>query len=751
MIVAENTQRATGFGLSWHVFGLIARYKLLVAVPILIGIVAGYLIFKTTPRRFLATSVVALDVRKITVAPMDMVVSRLPQENPALKTEIDILGSRSVAERVIDRLGISALAPLLTPQPGPITRLWHFIVRASPASPDARSEEQTRQELVDRLTDGLQISNDGHSYTIYISFTAGDPVFAAMVANSYAEEYFVHQTMVKLNAIHTASEWLGKKVEELRQKVEKSEQAVDLFKQKAGLLGTAGTNLGSHRMEVLNAELVRVRASAAEARARLETATGLSRQTDGLAAFSEALNSPIILKLREQQEMLKRERQSLEDAGATKSGRLPAIESELRSLDTQIRQEMDRVLGSLNREVAIAELRQKAVEQAIQDEITASGAADSASIQLNELQREAAANRSLYESFLNRFKSTVEQDDLAGPEAQLISKAQPPGGPSTPKLAPLLALGIFLGASIGIGGAFLWELLDDRVRSAGKLEERFKLPVLGALPSPRTPATEQARNPAAPYDDHYLALQQLQAVFRLFPATRDARVIAVTSALLGEGKTFVSIELARAFAAAGQSVLVIGADLYRPALAARLDIKASFRWEQVMAGQKSADDIIQRDPQSPIAVIAADRSPIPPVALFNAPAFANLIAKLRDRYDRIIIDNPPITASADPAMLGAVADITVLVVRYRQTTYTAVAEALRQMALYSLPVTGIVLNHSEVRPSYYYSPRPPAGRLERVIAFAQRLHQLKLASVFAPMRGGGNRATRATTDRAGSA
>jgi len=625
VIVTEDRRAERGFGALRQFFRLLTRHKLLVVLPIIIGIVGGNLIFVMTPKHYVATAVVALDVRKVTVAPMDMVVSQLPQEHPALKTELDILASRSMAESVIQRLGTQTLAP--------------------PLAPTARSisdSEKERQALVDRLIDGLQVSNDGRSYTIYISFTASDPVFAAKIANSYAEEYFARQTMVKLNAVRAASEWLGKKVEELRRKLDASERASDDFKQK----------------------------------------------------------------------------------------------------------------------------------------------------NLNEVQREVAANRFLYEGFLKRYKATIEQEDLASTEAQLISEAQPPNRPSTPKLLPFMALGIFLGAATGISTAFLWEHFDDRIWSAATLEERSELPVLGALPSPRWQAMSQPRwlammlrwlatrqprwlatrqprwlamrsprwlammsfqHPAWSADADYGAwLQRLQAVLRFSPATRDAKVIAVTSALQGEGKTFVSIALARAFAATGASALVIGADLHRPALAERLHLKASFSWGEALAGKKSIDDIVQQDQESNISVIAADASQVAPMALFTAPAFEDLIASLRERYDRIIIDTPPVAASADTAMLGAIADVTILVVRWRATTYTAVVEALRQMALYSLPVAGIVLNQLDPRATARYAPSPRRVA-SREIAALRTPPQKRQAPRFIAVRGSRDQAKPATTDMPGSA
>lgn len=738
MIVDGGVRDKTGFGSVRDFSRLVRRHKLLVLLPMLAGAMVGYLIFVNTPSRYVATAVVALDVRKITVVPIEMVISGLPQESPALRTEIDVLGSRSMAERVIERLGTDALAPLLEEKPSSglaaalttvtgtlagelrdlaraaLGRTPPAALAAAPAAAPPPTEEEKHQALVSSLIGGLLISNDGRSYTIHISFTANDPAFAARIANSYAEAYFAHQTTLELNAVRMASEWLGNKVDEMRNTLEAAEQAVELFKQKAGLLEVDGTSIDDRRLDALSVELVRARGQVAEARARLETAAGLAQEFEGLASFSEVLSSPIILALREQQARLLREQEALQDAGAMKSGRLPAIGSELRALDGQIRLEVDRVIESLRNEVHVAEHRQQQLEAAVRQQIAASGEADHATIHLNQLQREADASGALYESFLNRYKAIIEQEDLAGPEAQLISRAQPPMSKATPTLLPLLAFGIFVGAATGIGAAYLNEHFDDRVWSAASLEERCGVPVLGVLPWRGWLATHRwlaglrqhwpfERPACGGYD---LSLQRLQAVLKMSPISRNPKIITLTSAVRGEGKSFVAVALARAFAATGESVLLLGADLHRPALSERLRVKPGFHWEEVVAGEKSLDDILQHDQESNVDIIAASPSHIGAMALFGSPAFEALITALRGRYDRIIIDTPPVSAFADAAMLGTFADVTLLVVRWRGTTHTAVVEALKQMELYSVPASGIVLNQVDVRSSARYAPRP---------------------------------------------
>ncbi len=457
--------------------------------------IAGFLYLQAEPR-YVAEVVIALDARRVQILPADAVISPMPQDSPVLRTELDVIASRTMAERVAGILERSGYAPADIAPPLAETfrqRIerwigngWDTVVgSASPEPPVALSDAGAgppKPDVIGRLLDNLQVSNDGRSYTIFISYSAGDPEFAAAAANAFGEAYLSYQASVQSEATRQASEWLGAKLDDLRQRLEVSEAAAERFRRDAGLIESDGTTLETQRINALNIELVQARSSRADAEARLDTAKALSQNEGGLDNFAQVLGSASIQALRAEQAKLERSLSELQDTGAVKSSQLPSLESQLASLRQQIAAEVQRVLKSLDNELDVARRKESALQAAFHEAEADLTNTSDARVQLNQLEREATADRTIYETYLNRYKQTIEQQGYAVREARMVSEAEPPSVPASPKLVPYAGLGLLAGFGLGFGLALLRENLDDRVRSPEDLEQAIGIPVMDLVP-----------------------------------------------------------------------------------------------------------------------------------------------------------------------------------------------------------------------------------------------------------------------------
>jgi uncharacterized protein involved in exopolysaccharide biosynthesis len=416
------------------------------AATIALGAAAGVLVFAATPNRYVAEAVVALDARKVQVITLDSVVSRLPQDSPVLRTELDLIASRSMAEKVVDRLGLANAVIADNSESG-----WRWWGSTPAADGDVRDVRSPRAKAVDSLVSRLRVNNDGRSYTIFIYFDAADPAFAARAVNAYAAVYLEHQISVQTQATQSASDWLGVKVAELGTRLEGSEEAVEDFRRKANLMEANGVTSEGQRLAGINVELAAARSQRAGAEARLSAARDLGPEGLHNASFTEALGSPSIQALRTRAAEIGRDIGEIEAAGASMSADLPAQRTQLLAVGKQIDSEIALVVASLANEVEVARRKEKALETETA-KVEAVVAHESAGrVQLNKLEREAVANRTIYESFLNRYKQTIEQQGLASPDATLLSSAEVPTRPASPRLLPLLALGMAVGALAGAG------------------------------------------------------------------------------------------------------------------------------------------------------------------------------------------------------------------------------------------------------------------------------------------------------------
>lgn len=711
------------------------RRKYTVLLCLCLGIAVTFGLTMNRPKNYVAEAVVALDARKIQVLPTDEVVSRLPQESPVLRTELDVISSRSMAESVLHRLPAGVFD--VDEGAAHADRPWRWAhdqfvealdrygvpIPVTSGRQDAAGADPDRdatRELVDRLIAGLSVLNDGRSFTIFISYRATDPVLAAQIANAYAQAYIDQQIASQASGTRTASDWLGMKVDDLRARLERSEEKVQAFRQENGLIEVGGATPQVHRLNTLSAELSAARSARAAAEARLAVAIAAADEPNALQSFAEVLSSPVIQELRDRRSQTVGSMEEIRGAGALKSARLPALEGQLSALDAAIAEEIRRILDSLEHEVSIAGRKEQDLEAAVRG-LENDLARDSlAMVELNRMQREVSANSAVYESFLSRYKQSIEQQGLALPEARVITWAEPPVRPASSRL-PAMFLGMVFGLGAGVSLAFARDRLDRRVRSAAELEERTDVPVLAFVPRCRRtllvpPQMHPVARPLSPYS---VAIRKLCTTLRVSPMTASAQVMLVSSSGLNEGKTTLALALARSYAMAGESVVIVDGNLSAPDVASAMGLNdpAGYLNSLLEDPPEGAGDMVSKDPWTNLSVVAAKPRPNDAGYLFGSRAFRMLISDLRGRFDIVIIDGPAISRSADATLLGSVADATLLSVRWGSTLEGDVASAIRHFALCDIAVAGLVIENidpgaiadSEPGTIHRITHRPAAG------------------------------------------
>ena len=683
------------------------RRKVLLLAPA-VGLGVGAYLLMTVPAPvYVADALVALESRKIQVVAIDSVVSRLSQENAVIRTELDIVGSYGTAGLVVDRLFAespqSAWAAVGYGKPGVVQRVGQSLaavcrdiaerVRAScPAAdwlgPEAQRGPPTREDIIEGLLSRLRASNDGRSLTIMISFRSDDPELAARVANLFAEEYIGQQVLAKRNATREAADWLAGRLTEMRGNLEASEQALFGYRMEAGLVETRGLPLREQQLNELNTQLVLSRAGRLRAESRLRTARLIRQRGGEFESFAEVLQSPTIQKLRSDESALRQQIGELRGTGGQNDPRIPRLEAGAESLRRQMAGEMDRILTSLAAEVTVASQWEQDLEAVVREMETRHGAASQGLVRLNELQREAEANRSIYESFLTRYKQTVEQLDLAQPDARVVSAAIPPRTRSGPPVAPVIGLAALAGLGLGVGAVSLAERLSKVPRSLGDLEAMTGIPVLGLIPAAARRRRRALLAGAPATADE--ALERAFSMLVLRRGERPTRSVLVTSAMPREGRTAFCIALARSLARSGLKVLVVDADLRSPRVAAAFGAPAGAPLQDVVSGAVLPEEALRMDPDSSACFIGAARRTTERRTLLSSPGFTGLIGAMTGLFDVVLIDTPPVLAATDAAAVAGIADARLLYVRWTRTPTAMIGNALQTLRLCGVTVDGIV-------------------------------------------------------------
>ncbi|HLO74961.1 MAG TPA: polysaccharide biosynthesis tyrosine autokinase [Magnetospirillum sp.] len=697
----ERTDVEPGVHLG-SVVHILARRKLAFVVPLATAGLIGWSVAAHDVKTYTATSMVVLDARKVQVVDITSVVSQLPQDSAALRSEMDIISSRSVAERVAQRLEATAppQAPAIPLWARPLRQLdqtfdleWlHGLVRALKIAPASTGKD----DPADDLLNNLRVSNDGRSYTIKIAFTSPQPEYSALVANLFAEEYIDHQVQGKTARAQEATSWLGSRANELRAALESSELAIERVRAENGISGSKGVRPEENQLAAMEQNLNEVRARRLEAEARLATLRQAAAYSSP-GELSPALGSELLVKLREQESAARKQVEELRGLGTTRHPDWPRLNAALDVIKVQIQEEMSRLIARQSNEVSAAAAQEAMLGNSIARLVKQQGREGAANVRIRQLMREADANRVIYETFLNRYKQTIEQVGFQEADGKIVSRAETPSAPDRSRFVPILAISVLCGL---IGGSLLVtmrEHFDRTLRDPDSTERTTGLPVIGVVPALAAPWPTWANDLRTPTPAQNEALRLAYLTMRRDRAPgQDARTIMVTSAMPREGKTAFCLSLARMLRKDGRRVLVLDADLRGTRVGRSQGIDPS-ALNEVLVGARALPDAVRIEKFSGahyLGVLA--RCPNPQGILASA-AFGHLLELCTNAYDTVIIDSPALSAVADAAMVGALADVNLFMVREGHTDGEQARRALRQLDLSGVHIHGVIVNRPEKR------------------------------------------------------
>ena len=435
--------------------------------------------------------------------------------------------------------------------------------------------------------------------------------------------------------------------------------------------------------------------------------------------MGEALGSPVIQQLRAQRSEASRTVADLQGRYGPKHPDLLKAQRQLADIDGQIQAEVRRLLTNIEAQAQVARQRTASVAGSLSTSRGTLAANDSATVRLNELQRNAEAARTLYQSYLDRFKQTTTQQGIEQADARILSPARTPAAPSSPKVGLNLAVSAVAAVVAGLGAVILAELLETGLSTAEEVEQRTGLPWLGGVPllasslnavSARTLTPVQAvvERPLSHFSE---ALRGLRASTLHARSGEAAHVIAVVSALPGEGKTTTCAALARTMALAGQTTVVVNCDLRHRGPDLLFEDEPQAGLAEVLAGSATLDDALRLDAGSGAQFLSLSAFADPPKDILGSPAMDRLLEDLRARFDVVLLDTAPVLAVSETRMLAARADAAILLTRWRKTPRQAVERAIRELEAVGVFIAGVALTQVDMReqarsgygdPGYYY-------------------------------------------------
>jgi succinoglycan biosynthesis transport protein ExoP len=648
-----------------------------------------------------------------------------PVDSPQLESQIQILTSKTIATSVINQLKLADDPEFK--EPG---RSWRSSIREWLGGPHLARPVDPMDRLVNDFDRRLSAIRLGFSTVIEISFSAGSAERSAEIANAIANTYVTDQLNAKLDANRTATAWLQDRLKELGQQALAAERAVNAFKSQNNIVAAGGRLMDDERVTELNSRLVAVRAQTSEALARLNRFETIlaSNSADSAsigsldASGSDALSNPIINNLRQQ--YLENARREIEYSGRLGSDHLVVVNlrTQMRGIRASILDEVRRLAETSRSDFEVAKQRQQEIEKQLAQAVSQSRTTNSAELTMRELDTSAKGYRALYESFLQRYMGSVQQESFPISQARLISPAAPPQK-SKPATGLVLAMGLFGGIALGAALGFLREIMDRVFRTSAQVEATLQVPCLSLVPLLRNPPKKIRPRRAAvqadkesertlsagsgmyraaavmPLSRFAESIRSIKLAIDLNPTKTSNRIVGITSALPNEGKSTITAALAQIIAHAGKRVIMVDCDLRNPSLSTNLAPNASAGIVDVLSGARSLEETIWRDPKTNLAFLpSAKRTPVFHTSeILSSEQTGKLFDKLRGSYDYVIVDLPPLAPIVDVRATTPLIDCFILVVEWGRTRTDVVQHALHTAPNVYEALIGTVLNKTDMR------------------------------------------------------
>lgn len=619
-----------------------------------------------------------------------------------LKTQLDVIRSRSLAVTVAEDLGAFD-DPEFLKKMNQDPEVEAYGVRTA--------EEVKRELVIQLLSDNLGVSLPIDSRVASITFDSPDPRLAAQVANSYAENYIRSNLQRKFDTSAYAREFLKGQLDEAAARLAESERQALNYARATRIINTSNGGQGDGSQagpkSLIAATLVQLNTSYAAALSRRIEAEQKwnETRTQPVLSIPEVLNNLAIQRLLEERAKLEA---AYEEQLQRRRADHPAVKQAKASIDeieSQIAQIASSIRETIKSDYQAALKQEKALDRQIVDLKSDTLDEQGKSVQLGILQRQTDNNRELYDLLLRRYNELNAEAGVQANNVAIVDRAEAPDKPVLPNIPLNLALSLVAG--IGLAGAFVFvrEQFFDKVRTAEDLLRKVGVPALGAIPFVKDGANiaEEAQDNKTTVSE---AFASVRSSLMLSSAHGLPTSIMFTSAQQGEGKSSACFATALALGRVGKSVLLIDLDLRRPRQHHLFGVDNSSGMANLLTHNASIDDVIHSTEFDGISVIPSGGIAPNPTELLASQAFRDLVRELEKRFDVVLIDSPPLLALADAVEIGSVTDASIFVVEAARSASSTLRSAIERLRHGGGNVVGGLLTKFDPKESgygYYYA------------------------------------------------
>jgi len=695
----------------WNVFN---KHKWqIIGLTLLIGLLTTLVTFSLQPI-YRATVTLLIEFDQPKIISIEEVYGVSSANKDYYQTQLEILKSRSLVEKVVDKLNLvshSAFNQDTSPVWFWDWRHWLEQLNESAATPISAGEKY--QAIVNLIAANLGIEPVRNTQLAKISFESKDAQLAADIANTLANLYIETDLNARIALTKKATILLTERINDLRQKLSHSEQALQAYLEEHNLVNVEGVkSVAIKQIEEMATNLVKAHQQLAETQSAYNQVQALRGQASGaFESITAVINNPLVQRLKEIELDAEKKVSELSKRYGSKHPNMIAATTELNTAQANTTKQIRQVITGITKEYEVALANVQALERSLKEKENQIQDINRNEYQLAVLQREVEVNRQLYDLFLTRFKETDASQDIQALQSkigQVIEPALVASTPYKPRKKMIVTLSLALGFLFSTLLAYLLEYLDNTIKNGEDVEQKLGLPLLGTLPKLKISKQDQC-HPQLMFLEKQTSqfaesVRTIRTGIMLSNLDTPRKVLVVTSSVVSEGKTTFAINQALALGQM-EKTLLIDADMRRPSIASVFGLTDKAPGlSELVAGTKQLAECIHPVMDGNIDCIHSGLIPPNPLELLSSRRFKELLTQLEKHYGYIVIDSAPTLAVSDAIVLATAASAIVYVVKADVTSYQMVKEGLKRLYQVNAPVLGVVLNQINTRKlSHYYS------------------------------------------------
>lgn len=629
------------------------------------------------------------------------------------QTQYKILQSRALARRTITALNLWN-QPQFNPRPAPgsaISKLLNsvgvlreLLPPAKPAESPAVDETRQQSRTIDTFLSQVTVAPIRNSRLVDVKVQSPDPAFCTAVANALAKAYIEQNLEFKFMASKEASDWLGQRLAEQRKQVEGSEQALQRYREQTEAISLEERqNIVVQKLADLNSAVTRAKTDRIQKETAYNQIRSIQNDRNSLDTFPAVISNNFIQQQKAEIADLQRQQAQLSDKLGPNHPDMLKLSNAIHLAESKLQGEIAKIVQSVKNEYQAAVIQEQNLTAALDQQKRDALALNRKNIDYGVLQRDAATNRQIFDSLLQRTKETGISGELRTSNIRIVDVAEIPRRPVTPNTQYNLLLAFFGGAALAIGLAFFFEYIDNRIKTPDEVKQNLGLAFLGMVPAL---FDQNITNPLINNGVPNNFAESFRAIRTnvLFSSADAQRSVLVTSTGPSEGKTVVAGNLAIALAQAGQRVLLMDADMRKPRVHEIFGKPQQPGLSNVLVGNAKASESVRPTAIPGLWILPAGMHPPNPAELLGSKRFKDFMTSLTQHFDFVVIDSPPVMAVTDASVVAHIASGVLYVVGAEMTSRHAARRGLEQLEHARAKFIGAVLNRVDLQHNaYYYS------------------------------------------------